>query len=430
MVTLEKITDKIALREFLEDLHKYDNHFRYFKKRSIDTIESHLITLGWFLETRLVGYGHLEQDGEKVWLGIAIAPDYQSKGLGAGMMKALISYAFLLNCRSIQLTVDSNNSGAIYLYEKFKMKELESPKEGVRSFFLDLSWTRRHIFFISSLYRNKSRNDLGALCSHAEYWNLPLEFSSNIAFDSNNVDKYINYDAPKLIHNYFPASENGLVINLASSNEDTRIKSLDFCKRNIRLTAETASLKFFSVHMGFCLDPSSDELGSQLKFTNTLTRGKHIDIFIDSARELCAYAKQYNVDVLFENNVLNPFNYQNGINPLLGCDATEIINIISSIDRDNGKLLLDTAHLKVSCQTLGLDLETEVTRLLPHISGIHHSDNDGNEDTNDKIENNYWFLHYMSLLPEHQSYYHVLEVKNCEVLELLKQVEILGYAIR
>ena len=56
--------------------------------------------------------------------------------------------------------------------------------------------------------------------------------------------------------------------------------------------------------------------------------------------------------ILIENNVITKDNMINNCNPLLGCSADEIIELIETINMDNCKLLLDTAHLKVSANTV------------------------------------------------------------------------------
>ena len=56
------------------------------------------------------------------------------------------------------------------------------------------------------------------------------------------------------------------------------------------------------------------------------------------------------------------------------------------------------------------------------IKAIHHSDNDGLIDSNDKITNNYWFLKY---LRDFKNIPQVLEVKNLDNHEIDQQLKIL-----
>ena len=79
--------------------------------------------------------------------------------------------------------------------------------------------------------------------------------------------------------------------------------------------------------------------------------------------------------------------------------------------------------MKVSSSTLKLDKVKEVEKILDKIKVIHHSDNDGKVDSNEPIDNEYWFLKF-------KKYYslwdHVIEVKNIDSDTINNQIEILN----
>lgn len=91
--------------------------FRYFHTRPTTSINGHLVTLLGIDKGIIVGYGHLDPEGGKTWLGICIAEGWTGSGRGSAMMKALLEFAdrggILLN-----LTVDSTNFVARRMYEK------------------------------------------------------------------------------------------------------------------------------------------------------------------------------------------------------------------------------------------------------------------------------------------------------------------------
>ena len=62
------------------------------------------------------------------------------------------------------------------------------------------------------------------------------------------------------IHNYFPVPKKHFVLNLASADELIFDLSFEHCKKAIIL-ASKLKLKRYSVHAGFCIDPSTKELG-------------------------------------------------------------------------------------------------------------------------------------------------------------------------
>src|SRR5690606_29507232 len=155
----------------------------------------------------------------------------------------------------------------------------------------------------------------------------------------------------RMPHNYFPAPEIPFVLNLASENDNIRRKSVDHCKNGLRLAKQSNS-PFFAAHAGFCLDPDPRDLATELSPRDSFDREKHYRYFLQSVDEILAEADTLEVDFLIENNVIATFNLtKTGANPLLLCEHAEIQWLFSSIPNKRLGLLLDTAHLKVSCNT-------------------------------------------------------------------------------
>jgi ribosomal protein S18 acetylase RimI-like enzyme len=110
-------SNRYLINEFLNNAGDSLITFRYFRSRNVEIIKNHLITYVISLEGKIVAYGHLDKDGDVVWLGIAVAESYQGKGLGKMMMAQLIEYAKINNLSRIDLSVDVENRVAQKLYE-------------------------------------------------------------------------------------------------------------------------------------------------------------------------------------------------------------------------------------------------------------------------------------------------------------------------
>jgi ribosomal protein S18 acetylase RimI-like enzyme len=111
------------LTSFIAALGEASGSFRYFNKRGVEAIKNHIITLLFFDHKIPVGYGHLDKFDNEVWLGIAIIPSHQGKGIGNIIMDALLKAAKDHQLESIALTVDNDNLNAINLYLKKGFKE-------------------------------------------------------------------------------------------------------------------------------------------------------------------------------------------------------------------------------------------------------------------------------------------------------------------
>ena len=107
---------------------------------------------------------------------------------------------------------------------------------------------------------------------------------------------------------------------------------------------------------------------------------------------------------------------------LFCCDADEMLLMLKEVNHSNVGLLIDTAHLKVSANTLKFNADEAVKKIAKNILCVHHSDNDGTFDTNDKLTNNYWFLSHMK---DFSNITHVLEVKKLTEEEVKQQLKIL-----
>ncbi|MBW4360334.1 sugar phosphate isomerase/epimerase family protein [Flavobacterium taihuense] len=272
--------------------------------------------------------------------------------------------------------------------------------------------------YISSLaFIGQSVEDIIRVCQEN---NFNLEFSSGMPYREDMESIYSEAAVTRMPHNYFPAPKEPYVLNLASSNPEIRAKSVAHCKNGLSLSKKSNS-PFFSAHAGFCIDPDPNELGKKIAIKENYNKDVHKQLFLDSLHEVLEFADKIGVDFLIENNVLAPFNYD-GSNPLLCCEFSEIDWLFENVKNPRLGLLLDTAHLKVSCQTFQIDLFEEFEKISPFVKAFHHSDNDGTIDCNLVLKEDYWFLRYLAKFKE---YVHVLEIKAKDISEIKQQIKLL-----
>jgi len=257
--------------------------------------------------------------------------------------------------------------------------------------------------------------------------NYVIEFSSGgIIHSQKNWEIFNNYKGEKILHNYFPGYEsNPFVINLASQNKIILERSIKHCKTSIVETHKKSSLKVFGVHAGFYFDLKPSHLGKKIPLNNIINKAKYFQTFLESIRELIDFSKKHNVVFLIENNVLIKSNYNNQV-PFIGVDSSDLLKIFEYFNEEKNHfgLLLDTADLKVSSQTLKLNLDEEVTKLMPYVKAIHHSDNDVITDSNEPFYSDYWFLKWMD--KNLRNLPNTLEIKNLNEFEIKRMLEILN----
>ena len=105
--------------KFLEGAGASLRTFRYFETRNIDTIKNHEYTCVVLKREFIIGYGHLEKEAGKNWLGMALTPTYRGKGIGKKLLHHLLEKASILELDPIYLTVDKSNERALKMYLNF-----------------------------------------------------------------------------------------------------------------------------------------------------------------------------------------------------------------------------------------------------------------------------------------------------------------------
>lgn len=124
--------DTVLLEQFLAQAGASKNTFRYYESRGFDVLQNHVCTeLLLDEEKKPVAYGHLDKEGEIIWLGTAVIAARVGQGLGKKMMQHLMEQAKKNQIKTIRLSVDNANEAAIKLYTRFGFKTLEK-REKIR----------------------------------------------------------------------------------------------------------------------------------------------------------------------------------------------------------------------------------------------------------------------------------------------------------
>jgi ribosomal protein S18 acetylase RimI-like enzyme len=104
----------IELDEFIKNNTIGTTTFRYFSKRPYSVIKNHIYTCMYYDGDKCVGYGHLDKEGENIWLGVLVSDTETGKKIGGKIVDDLIMSTNL----EISLSVDVSNNRAIHIYEK------------------------------------------------------------------------------------------------------------------------------------------------------------------------------------------------------------------------------------------------------------------------------------------------------------------------
>lgn len=109
------------IARFVEKLGDSAKTFRYFKNKDYNKLYNHIATILAYEGAEPIGYGHLDNDKGKVWLGLAVIEGKRSMGIGRAIMSRLMLVASI-NGEPLYLSVDSDNGVARRLYEDYGFK--------------------------------------------------------------------------------------------------------------------------------------------------------------------------------------------------------------------------------------------------------------------------------------------------------------------
>ena len=191
------------------------------------------------------------------------------------------------------------------------------------------------------------------------------------------------YNTNYLCHNYFPPPEIPFVLNLASLDDEIYQMSLNHLKKSIHLSHKLGAKKF-GFHAGFLINIPLAQIGKAINNQGLFNRAKAIAQFKKGVSELLLISNKCGVELYIENNVLSQTNYTNfnTTDPFLFTSSATLKELLIG----DIKPLIDFAHLKVSCNVLGLNLEKELNQLIVKTDYIHMSDNNGLIDQNKGID--------------------------------------------
>lgn len=235
-------------------------------------------------------------------------------------------------------------------------------------------------------------------------------------------------NAQFIIHNYFPAPQHPFILNLASSNEHIRGRSIAQAKKSIEL-CHLLNSDLFSVHAGFVTDP---DFGTK-RFDFTSAKGvanyeMAFNNFTASIKELLNLAVPLSVKIAVENNVCR----QDCRKYLLLNEASEFERLFAEVPSPNLGINIDLGHLNVSARSLNFDKYEFIQRTKDMVLELHLHDNDALADSHDPLSENSWVLQVLMNENFDERIPIVLEARNLTLNQISSQIDLIkeGIAIR
>ena len=240
------------------------------------------------------------------------------------------------------------------------------------------------IYISTSCVRNKTIPESVEELALAGFKNLELSggtaYYDHKTIISDLLDLKKKYNLNYLLHNYFPPPKKDFVLNLASLNKEINALSLSHIIESIDMSVALGA-KYFGFHAGFFLDIDTSEIGKKITTEAYKNIEEAEELFYKNYATIKKYADTKGIEIFIENNVYSSSNFEKygNENPLMLMTDEDYVKMNEHIPFN---LLLDVAHLKVSCNTLNKDFTQELINLSCNSKYIHISDNNSLEDSN------------------------------------------------
>lgn len=247
--------------------------------------------------------------------------------------------------------------------------------------------------FISTTFYKENESVLDVVKLLTEHGIHNIELGSTHKYEENLAAKLKQFDCNFLVHNYFPPSPQKHIVNIASQNDSILKASLEHVKASIQFCREIGA-ELYTFHPGFLTDPAGE---SKLKksydfdFENPQIKlspyDKAFSTLLDSVREICEYARQYNVKIACES--------QGSVSKrefLLMSRVEEFELFFEELVDENLGVSLNLGHLNLAANAHQFDKYEFIEHLKHKIVTMEVSENNGVEDEHKALSKDSWCL--------------------------------------
>ena len=219
-----------------------------------------------------------------------------------------------------------------------------------------------------------------------------IEIGSNHSYEKSYDYIKHNSEINFLVHNYFPIPKDDFVINIASSNNEIRLKSIDSIFKSINFCKEIGS-KLYTFHPGFHTDPKGASLFKSNYDFNWDDKNLHnndieknFEQMLDSFEKIINFAYKKKIKIAFETE-----GSVSKKNHLLMQQPHEYKKFFSRFSYDEIGINLNIGHLVLASNAFKFDMNDFVDLISKYIVAFELSHNNGVEDQHLPIISNAWY---------------------------------------
>lgn len=313
--------------------------------------------------------------------GIFVDWEHQMRGLGRRMSEWTFRWADQMGASKTRLTVYEENIQARTLYERMGFIETERSRDNDGRISVIMHRGRQNSETKVFASTQALPSDATLVERQSRWYDTGIHYielsNYNIEDEGNFLNAASRFQGELLLHHFFPANRNDVVLNLASDDVIRRHETFHFFQRSIEWSAQIDA-PFFSFHAGYVTDPIGRDLhGFILAEPRPGDSEAAWDRFTAEVETLANHAAKYGILLLIENNVVTEKNRDKLL--LATPDEFERFFYKQAVSLENVGILLDWGHWLVTANTYQLPIDS-FQSLSDRIYGIHLHLNDGRSD--------------------------------------------------
>jgi sugar phosphate isomerase/epimerase len=249
-----------------------------------------------------------------------------------------------------------------------------------------------------------------------------IELGSNHSFDPNPLRTIKKFSFSYLVHNYFPIPADPFVINIASSDESIREKSLQHIYRAIDFCVDSGA-SLYTFHPGFLTDPKgSNQTQHNYDFQWDEEATKEYSVTFDhmlrSIEKCVIYSREKEIKIAIETE--GSFYKKNH---LLMQRPEEYKKLIKYFEPEDIGINLNIGHLRLAMEVFGFTWQEFTDVISDRLVAMELSHNNGFHDQHHLLQADGWY--WDVLLDERfESAYKILEFRNASILDVKENIEL------
>ena len=274
--------------------------------------------------------------------------------------------------------------------------------------------------FISTTYFGKRESDLKNALNELEV--LPvdgIEIGSTHKYSPDNSKTIKSISGKRLLfHNYFPPSKEPLILNIASSNDNLRKKSVDYIKKCISF-CESHGGELYTFHPGFLNDAVSEGISeNNYDFVfqkSNLNYDEAYNLMIESIDDILSFSNGLGLKIAIETQGSTTKSAD------LLMQRPEEFQKLFSIFPSGLEINLNLAHSYFASKMFNFSLKEFIVNNDCYIDAVELNHSNSLDDEHLPLEKGSYIFNYLSLIANKKL---VLEFRNANADDIKQSIGI------